>query len=210
MKLIQIAIEDRYKKELNFKNTLKSAQGPLLAFKDKIMKVRKDDYQTKLRNFINKVGADLQEKILEDAQNQLAHVESLRKTKEAEEKRKERDRQILEKQKAEGKYQEPEAQEGVWQKGGAKPQPIPERQQDTKKEEVFNRGAFGQSKPVAAPEEEKKGGENTDAPKRPMFKNSGKDKKSVEGTTNQQFLNRSEMGSSRTTGQESKTEPKSN
>lgn len=79
------------------------------------MKARKEDHEKKKIEFINKIGTQIQEQIIEDAKSELKKEQNKRKVKEAEEKRK---AIMLEKLAADKKAGViPEEDEGEWSKG---------------------------------------------------------------------------------------------
>ncbi len=119
-----------------------------------------------MQQFIKKKGEELQQKIIEEAKAELRKVENIRKVKERELALKKQAEEREKKQRAEGKFEEPETETGGWGRGTAK-QPVisdsaPKRGGGGDDNGFLNRQAMGTTKP-----EEKKGGD--EGPKRPTF-----------------------------------------
>lgn len=60
------------------------------------MAQRREDHESKMTQFVNKKGAELQSVIIEQAKSELRKIENIRKVKEVEEKRR---KQLEEKEK---------------------------------------------------------------------------------------------------------------
>jgi len=134
-----------------------------------------------------------------EAQSELKKVENVRKVKEAEEKRKRDTIATEKKQKAEGTFVAPGAEdndaEGGWNRASAKqPEVAPRREEPPT---TIGRSGFGQSKPQEKPEE---------ISRKPTFTRSGP-KKEATGEDGG-FMSRSQMGSEKPTAAPKKEEEK--
>lgn len=161
MKQIQRAVRERHEKELKMKIALDNAQGVFAKFKEVVMAKRHVQHEDKMQAFIASKGVELHDKIVEEAKNELRKVENIRKVKEAEEKRKRETLEKERKQKADGTYVAPDAEDGGdiggWGRGVIKQAPSRDETSAIKKDEPnLGRSGFGLSKTASAPAQEDK------------------------------------------------------
>ena len=129
------------------------------------MQQRRDAHEGQMQEFIKKKGEELQQKINDEAKAELKKVQNIRLVKEREILNKRIAEEKEKKLRAEGKYEEPETEEGGWGRGTVK-QPIindsaPKRAAGGDDGGFLARTGMGTTKP-----EEKKGEEG---PRRPTF-----------------------------------------
>ena len=129
------------------------------------MQQRRDAHEGQMQEFIKKKGEELQQKINDEAKAELKKVQNIRLVKEREILNKRIADEKEKKLRAEGKYEEPETEEGGWGRGTVK-QPIindsaPKRAAGGEDGGFLARTGMGTTKP-----EEKKGEEG---PRRPTF-----------------------------------------
>lgn len=148
------------------KQALACAYGSFVKFKADTMARRRIEHESKMLEFIDKKGFEVQTKITDEAKAELRKMENIRKVKEAEAKRKLQDIEKDKKLRAEGKFEELDESTEGWSKGVTK-QPAMEgstrRGEEATEVVTMTRSGFGQSK--AAPAEDKKADEG--ALKRP-------------------------------------------
>jgi hypothetical protein len=134
-------------------------------FRASVMQQRSDAHEGQMQEFIKKKGEELQQKIIDEAKAELRKVENIRKVKDRELLLKKQADEREKKLRAEGKFEEPETEEGGWGRGTVK-QPVvidsaPKRAAGGDDNGFLARTGMGTTKP-----EEKKGEEG---PKRPTF-----------------------------------------
>lgn len=129
------------------------------------MQQRRDAHEGQMQDFIKKKGEELQQKINDEAKAELKKVQNIRLVKEREIFNKKIADEKEKKLRAEGKFEEPETEEGGWGRGTVK-QPVindsaPKRAAGGDDGGFLARTGMGTTKP-----EEKKGDEG---PRRPTF-----------------------------------------
>lgn len=102
MKQIQKAIQDRHEKELKQKQSLEKAYPSFLVFREAIMRERRIDHEHKTNDFIDKKTQELRVKIVDEAKAELKKIENLRRVKEADDRRREKDLKIAAERRAQG------------------------------------------------------------------------------------------------------------
>lgn len=120
MKQIQRAVRERHEKELKLKQSLEKAQDVYQRFRATVMQQRRDAHEGQMQEFIKKKGEELQQKINDEAKAELKKVQNIRLVKEREILNKRIAEEKEKKLRAEGKYEEPETEEGGWGRGTVK------------------------------------------------------------------------------------------
>jgi len=144
---------------------LEKAQDVYQRFRATVMQQRRDAHEGQMQDFIKKKGEELQQKINDEAKAELKKVQNIRLVKEREIFNKKIADEKEKKLRAEGKFEEPETEEGGWGRGTVK-QPVindsaPKRAAGGDDGGFLARTGMGTTKP-----EEKKGDEG---PRRPTF-----------------------------------------
>lgn len=84
MKQIQLAVRERHEKELALKLSLEKAHSTYVRFHAMIMDKRVGLHEGEMQKFIKNKADELEQKIVEEARNELKKVENIRKVKERE------------------------------------------------------------------------------------------------------------------------------
>lgn len=96
------------------KLSLEKAYPLYLSFKENVMRMRKEDHANRIKNFIDKVGNEVKQKIFEEAKSELKKVDNLRKVKEADDKRRQNDEAKRQANKLAGIIDAPTTEAGGW------------------------------------------------------------------------------------------------